>query len=68
MCSEPLFISNFEFSNFLASRGPFYFFFLISICFEIAFFDNSDESNFDESKSLRHVLDSRIRKKKDPPP
>ena len=32
------------------------FFFLISICFDIAFFPNSDESNFDESKSLRFEI------------
>ena len=67
MCSEPLFFPNFEslkisyfLSHFLESRGPVYFFFLISICFDIAFFPNSDESNFDESKSLR----IEIRKKK----
>ena len=45
MCSEPLFIPNFELfkihyfhSHFLASRGPDYFLFLISICFETAFY------------------------------
>ena len=67
MCSEPLFFPNFEcfkisyfLSHFLESRGPVNFFILISICFDIAFFPNSDESNFDESKSLR----IEIRKKK----
>ena len=70
MCSEPLFIPNFEpfkihyfHSHFLASRGPDYLFFLISISFDIAFFPNSDESNFDESKSLRIEIRKKSRVK-----
>ena len=54
MWSEPFFIPNFEpfeiyyfQSQFLASRGPDHFF-LFPICFDIAFFPYSDESNFNE--------------------
>ena len=49
---EPFKIHYFH-SHLLASRGQDYFFSLISICFDIVFFPNSDKSNFDESKSLR---------------
>ena len=59
-CVQSRFFPNFEpfkihyfHSHLLASRGQDYFFFLISICFDIVFFPNSDKSNFDESKSLR---------------
>ena len=58
MCSEPLFIPNFEpfkihyfHSHFLASRGPESG--LQITFFTLPFIPNLDESNFDESKSLR---------------
>ena len=61
-CSEPLFNPNFEpsktynlLSHFLALHGPDYFFptfKLISYVLALLF-SNSDELNFDESKSLR---------------
>ena len=63
MCSEPLFIPNFEpfkihyfHSHFLASRDPDYFLFLIQYVLKLLFIPNFDQSNFDESKSLRFEI------------
>ena len=60
MCSEPLFIPNFEpfkihyfHSHFLASRGQITFYSLFQYALKLLFIPNFDESNFDESKSLR---------------
>ena len=61
MCSEPLFIPNFEpfkipyfHSHFLASRGPDYFLFLISICFEIAFYSLFRSVDFSTHQNSIH--------------
>ena len=66
MCSEPLFIPNFEpfkihyfHSHFLASRGPDYFLFLILICFETVL--KSLRFEIRNKKQFQSILKLRIK-------
>ena len=68
MCSEPLFIPNFELfkihyflSHFLESRGQITFYSLFQYALKLLFIPNFDESNFDESKSLRFEIRNKKR-------